>query len=701
MGNSTLDIKRLMEPGSVAIVGASANMESISGRPLKLLKRYNYKGKIYPVNPKYKEIDGLACYPDVASLPETPDVVLVGVRAELVPQVIKQSVQRGVPFAVIFSSGFAESDNQQAQDELIDIAKRGGTRILGPNCQGLVNFVSSIPLSFSASLDSDARPKGHVAYVSQSGAFGFASFAMAAERGVGFRYVVTTGNQADLDVIDFGMAFADDPEVRLLVMYMEGIKDGNRFIDLLSKARKRNLPVAVLKVGRSPTAQEAVRSHTAALAGDEAVWRTIFKQYGAIEIEDAQDIVDLGKIFGSPKRPKGRRLGILTTSGGGGIIMADRAYDEGLEVPELPDDAKKKIEEHIPPFGSSRNPVDLTAQVINEPEGFASSVEAVIESPNIDMVTVVVSMITGESGYRVAQDIKNIFHKSPKPFACCWLINREQGGRFLDYLREGGVPLFQSPRRCAWAMSKLYESSRMFEEEDEVEFERRTGVLKDYPARLTEYEAKQVLAAYGVPITRERLCENLNDALEAADEIGYPVALKVMSPDILHKTDAGVVALNLRSQEEVRNAYGRLMEKASKVTARENIHGVLIQEMVTGGLEFMIGVKRDELFGPIVAVGLGGIYVEVLKDVSLRRAPVSKKEAEKMIEELKGYPLLAGARGQNKKDIGALAEAIEKISILASIEEDLQELDANPVFVFDEGYGIKAIDAMILRRGPQ
>jgi len=276
MGNSTLDIKRLMEPGSVAIVGASANMESISGRPLKLLKRYNYKGKIYPVNPKYKEIDGLACYPDVASLPETPDVVLVGVRAELVPQVIKQSVQRGVPFAVIFSSGFAESDNQQAQDELIDIAKRGGTRILGPNCQGLVNFVSSIPLSFSASLDSDARPKGHVAYVSQSGAFGFASFAMAAERGVGFRYVVTTGNQADLDVIDFGMAFADDPEVRLLVMYMEGIKDGNRFIDLLSKARKRNLPVAVLKVGRSPTAQEAVRSHTAALAGDEAVWRTIF-----------------------------------------------------------------------------------------------------------------------------------------------------------------------------------------------------------------------------------------------------------------------------------------------------------------------------------------------------------------------------------------------------------------------------------------
>jgi len=699
MGNSGADIRKLIEPSSVAIVGASANKESISGRPLKLLKRYGFKGRIYPVNPKYKEIDGLACYPDVASLPETPDVVLVGVRAELVPAVLKQSAQRGVPFAVIFSSGFAESDNQQAQDELVKMAKAGGTRILGPNCQGLVNFVSSIPLTFSASLDSDARPKGHVAYVSQSGAFGFASFAMAAENGVGFRYVVTTGNQADLDVIDFGMAFTDDPEVRLLVLYLEGIRDGNRFIDLLSKAKRRDLPVAVLKVGKSPTGQEAVKSHTAALAGDEVVWKTIFKQYGAIEIEDAQDIVDLGKIFGSPKRPKGKRLGILTTSGGGGIIMADRAYDVGLKVPRLPDDARKKVEEHIPPFGSSRNPVDLTAQVINQPEGFSACVDAVMNSPNIDMVSVVVSMITGESGQKVANDIKDIFDKSPKPMACCWLINREQGGKFLDYLRKEGVPLFQSPRRCAWALSKLYESSQRFDgQEEEVKFMKRESILKDYPLKLTEYEAKRILGAYGVPVTRERLCETLNDALEAAEEIGYPVALKVMSTEILHKTEAGVVALNLRSQEELRNAYGRLMERAAKEVPKDKIQGVLIQEMVPNGLEFMIGVKRDELFGPIVAVGLGGIYVEVLKDVSLRRAPVSKGEANRMIQELKGYPLLVGARGKSKKDVDALAEAIEKISVLACIEDDLEELDVNPMFVFDEGEGVKAVDSMIIRR---
>lgn len=693
------DLSKLLHPESIAIVGASENLDSISGRPLKLLRRFGYGGRIYPVNPKYEGIDGLASYPDLKSLPEVPDVALIGVRAGIVPGIIGQCTDLGVPYAVIFSSGFAESEDHGGQEKLMAAVRKGPTRILGPNCQGLVNFVSRVPLSFSASLDTDRRPGGHVAYVSQSGAFGFASFAMAAERGVGFRYVVTTGNQADLDVVDFGEAFADDPEVRLLVLYLEGIRDGGRLVGLLRKADHRGLPVAVLKVGGSPTGREAAKSHTAAVTGDREVWETVLRQYGAIKIGDVEDIVDLGKVFGVLPKADGNRLGILTTSGGAGIIMADRAWENGLEVPELSADIRDRIEKFIPAFGSSRNPVDLTAQVINEPQGFSECVRTVLESPETDMAVVVLSMITGASGEKLVEDLVRISAAAEKPLAVCWLIDEEHGGEFLSRLKEAGIALFQSPRRCAWALSRLVAAGKP---SCCVECAPHPGgtnqVLDLLPETPTEYDAKRLLSEYGVSVTRERLCGSLAEALGAAEEIGYPVALKVMSPDIIHKTEAGIVSLNLKSDEELRNAYGRLLEKADKAVPNAGIQGVLIQEMVSGGIECMIGVKRDPLFGPVVVAGLGGIYVEILQDLSLRHAPVDRNTALAMLKELKGYPLLTGARGQAELDVGALADTIAKISALACNEDNLQELDVNPLFVFGQGKGVKAVDAVVIRR---
>ena len=696
--SGTTELGRLFLPKSVAIVGASSNLETISGRPLKLLKRYGFKGPVYPVNPKYESIEGFRCYPSLSSLPEAPDVVLVGVRASLVPGVIEECSRIGAGFAVIFSSGFAESDDADAQKRIVEVARAGGVRILGPNCQGLVNLAGRIPLSFSASLDTDRRPEGHVAYVSQSGAFGFASFAMAADAGAGFRYVVTTGNQSDLDVIDFARFLSEDPEVRLLLLYLEGITDGVRFLELLRFAHGKNLPVAVLKVGRSAVAREAAKSHTAALTGDENVWGAVFRQYGVLTLSDADDVTDVARMFGASKRTRGNRVCILSTSGGAGIIAADSCDALGLEVPSLSVPLRQEVERFIPGFGSSLNPVDMTAQVINDPEGFKKLLALMEESTEVDMILTVISMITGDSGLRMAKDLADAYETGKKPVACCWLIDDEHGREFRELLSSRGVPVFSSLRRAASGLSML------------AAWERRPALASCEPCHegpprlqamegdLTEAEAKALLDSYGVPITRERLCRSLSESIAAAEEIGYPVALKVMSPDILHKTEAGIVALRVRDEEELRNTYGRILEKAEKFRPGARVRGVLVQEMVSGGQECIVGVRRDPVFGPVVAVGLGGIFVEVLKDVSLRLAPVDRQTVLSMLQELEGLPLLQGARGTPPRDVEALVSLVQSVSRLALREPDLVELDVNPVMVLEKGHGAVAVDALIVRK---
>lgn len=690
------DLKHLFFPRSVAIVGASANFESISGRPLKLLHRYGFRGRIYPVNPNHSQLMGYPCYPDLLSLPETPDVVLIGVRASLVPDILTQAAARRVPFAVIFSSGFAESGEITAQERLVEIASSGGVRLLGPNCQGLANLAEGIPLSFSASLDTDLRPAGNLAYVSQSGAFGFASFALAMQEGVGFRYVVTTGNQVDLDVVDMASYVLEDEAVEGLVLYLEGLNEGSRFLDLALTARKRDIPLAVLKVGKSETAKHAAKSHTAALTGDEQVWETIFHQFGILQLEDPDDIQDFGKMMVSKRRSKGRRVAVLTTSGGAGIIMTDRLDDAGLSVPPFPEEIQHRLVSFIPPFGSPRNPVDMTAQVINDPEGFSGCLSASLEGDLVDMGVVIISMITGHSGRRMAEDLSAFSQRTSKPLACCWLIDDEHGKENMALLEKARVPLFRSLRRSARGLAWVAQWS---EDIDPIpSFPSKEPRLTTLPERLTEHDAKLLLQDYGISTTRERLCRTLEEVLSAAHSIGFPVALKVMSPDIPHKTEAGVVELDLADDEDVKNAYGRLLENASRHVKGAEIQGILVQEMVSGGLEFFVGVKRDPLFGPMVLLGLGGIYVEVLKDFSMRKAPVSVKTALKMIRELRGFPLLEGVRGGVPRDQEALAEAVSRISFLAVNEDLLGELDVNPLFVMPKGKGVVAADALALRR---
>ncbi|HOO63649.1 MAG TPA: CoA-binding protein, partial [Synergistaceae bacterium] len=517
------DLQRMFAPRSVAVIGASGNLESVSGRSLGYLKTFGYSGKVYPVNPKYEEIGGYACYPDVTSLPEAPDVALIMVRAALVPNILRECVAKGIPYAIIYSSGFAESEQEDSQEELLAIAREGGMRILGPNCQGLLNLVDRIPLTFTGALHQAEIPSpGHVAFISQSGAFGFSSYTLGRENGVGFRYIVTTGNQSDLDVVDCAHYVISDPEVRLLMIYLEGYNDGERFLELVRQARLRDIPVAVLKAGRSPSAQAAAQSHTAALTGDEAVWNAIFKQYCVLPMEDVDDITGYGQIFGARERTGGNRVAILTTSGGAGIVLADSLHDLGMEIPAFSETTRQAIARHIPDFGSPRNPVDMTVQISNDPGGFEKVLDTVLDSGEVDLVINAVSMIVGDSGKTMAEVIRSRYGRNDIPQAVTWLMDQEHGGEFFGMLRQRGIPFYQSLRRCAKAVKALASWSAHCACEkglcEAPHHPEGSPELPAFPQEMTEYDAKRLLGLYDIPVTREILCQSMEETFDAAEE---------------------------------------------------------------------------------------------------------------------------------------------------------------------------------------
>ena len=691
-------LERLFSPRSIAVIGASADLDKLTGRTVKALLDFGYEGRVYPVNPKYDAVGGLPALKDAAEIPEGTDVAVLSIPARLIPETLEKCGRRKIPFAVVYSSGFAETGDTSLQEEIVSVARRERIRVLGPNCQGFANFAENIPVTFSGALYNAPKPKtGNVAFVSQSGAFGFSSFGVGLDHGVRYRYVVTTGNQCDLDAVECAEHLILDPEVRLLMMYIEGLRDGEAFLNLVKNARERDVAVAILKAGRSPSAKEAAKSHTAALTGDERVWKAVFDQYGVIPMEDIDDIIGIGQLFGSEKRRFEGRTAILTTSGGAGIVMADSLNDQGLSVPEFAPRTKEIVAASIPAFGASRNPVDMTVQISETPEDFQKVLSGVLNDPDIDGVVTSLSMIVGNAGNVMTNETRKSFGSSSKPQAVVWMIDRLHGGEFIDSLKETGVPVFQSFRQCARGLKALKRWGDFLAPE-RAATDGFSPALDRWKAPLTEYDAKQLLAAYGIPTTKEFLCRDMEEVFDAADTLGFPVAVKGMASSIMHKTEAGVVALDIRNYEELRHAVKKVRSNIASLVSPEEMQGFLVSEMVKGGFECIVGVKRDPVFGPVVAVGLGGIYVEVLGDVSLRHAPIKEDEALRMIRELKGYPFLSGARGRKPRDITALAKVVSRVSVLAEVEKNLAELDINPVFVMEEGKGVVAADALVVRK---
>jgi acyl-CoA synthetase (NDP forming) len=700
------DLERFFNPRAIAIIGASQDLNTISGQPLKFLKSHGYKGTLYPVNPRYQEVAGVKCYPTLAQVPEVPDLVLILVNAARVADMLRECGVKGVPYVIIFTSGFSEMGGEgvKLQRQLTHIADEHGIGVIGPNCQGMINVADGVFAGFGSVFNADYDP-GAVSMVSQSGGFGFSVMNLSSkDGGLPFRQMVTTGNEIGVSTLDLIDYYIRDPGTRVIVGYIEGLKDAGRLLEVGNRALDAGKPVLMWKVGNTEQGQLAARSHTANLGGEMALYKAAFRQSGIIQVEDIQDVVDYGRAFACGRLPAGNRLAIITISGGAGILMTDECIARGMQLPKLAPQTAEKLRSFVPAFGSLLNPVDVTAAIFNNTELIGLTLQAIVDDPNVDCVAMINASLQGELAAKIAAQIVAGASRTDKPVFLCWSAREEVAPEAYAALDAARIPRYKSPVRCGRALAALawYAQARRRRDRQRAE---QPVVLGSTAARQTlagrttdvsEHLAKRILVDYGIPVTREALAPNRDGALAIARSIGYPIALKVQSPDISHKTEARAVRLGVASDAELRAAYDEVIANARAYRKDAKIEGVLVQEMAADGVEAILGVTNDPLFGPAVMFGLGGIFAEVVKDVSFRLAPVTASVAREMVEEIAGYPVLAGARGRPRADVDALVNAIVLLSALAvDLKGHVAELDINPLFVFAEGKGVKAADALI------
>jgi acyl-CoA synthetase (NDP forming) len=703
------DLERFFNPRAIAVIGASQDLNTISGQPLKFLKSHGYPGALYPVNPRYKEVAGVQCRASLADVPDTPDLALVLVNASRVPDVLRQCGVKGVPYVIIFSSGFSEigGGGVTLQHELAAIAREFNLGIIGPNCQGMINVADRVFAGFGSVFNADYEP-GAVSMVSQSGGFGFSVMNLSSkEGGLAFRQMVTTGNEIGVSTLDFIEYFVRDPHTAIIAAYIEGLKDARRLTEVGNKALAAGKPVLIWKVGNTEQGQRAAASHTANLGGAMALYRAAFRQAGIIQVEDVQDVIDYGRAFRCGRLPRGNRLAIITISGGAGILMTDECISRGMRLAQLAPQTLARLREFVPSFGSLINPVDVTAAIFNDLSLINRTLQIIIDDPGVDCVAMINASLQGEIAARIAVEIVTVAQQTHKPLLLAWSARDVVAPEAYAMLDAARIPHYKSPVRCGRALAVLSEYAEAKRRHDARQAE-ATLVLHSPAAQealvgkttdVTEHAAKRVLAEYGISVTREELATTKAQAVTAAKRIGYPVALKVQSPDISHKTEAKGVRLGIASDGELGLAFDDILRNAAAYKPAAKIDGVLVQEMVSGGIETIVGITNDPLFGPAVMFGLGGVFAEVLNDVAFRLAPVTPSVAREMIVEIRGYPVLAGARGKPPADVEALADAIVRLSALAlDLEADLAELDVNPLFVMEKGKGVKAADALIRPR---
>ncbi|MFM9968308.1 MAG: acetate--CoA ligase family protein [Burkholderiales bacterium] len=699
------DFSTLFKPGAVAIVGASIDPTTISGQPLAYLTKHGYTGTLYPVNPKYPRIADLPCYPDITSLPTTPDLAVIAIGAKMVPSILTQCGEKGIPFVIILTSGFAEIGDEgiAAQEEIKAIAERYGIGVIGPNCQGMMNIADRIHVGFGAPYGM-THGKGAISVTSQSGAWGNAILILANQEGLGFRRYVSTGNEACTTSLDLIESYIDDPETRAITAYVEGFKDAHRTIAIGHKALAAGKPIFMWKVGTSEAGAIAAASHTANLGGAPALYRAAFHQAGIIEVSDVGDLADCARALLAGRLPRGNRVGIVTTSGGAGILMADNAAHAGLEIAKLTAETIAGLRKILPRHAGFNNPIDVAGGAGNELETYRQALLLVARDPNVDMLGIPLAAVSGPNAYGLVTQVVAVALAVDIPVLVAWQGDDAANTEGYALLESAGVPRYKTPVRCARGFDALWQY---------VQAQRRLAVartdkplLLERPASkaqlakrtgdLAEYEAKRVLADYGIPVTVEKLAGSRTQAEQLAAEIGFPVALKVQSPAIAHKTEAGGVRIGLANVGAVGQAYDEIIVNAKAHAPEARIDGVLVQSMVAGGVEVILGVKNDPLFGPAIMFGLGGIFAEVMKDVTFRVAPVSRSEAAEMIREIRAFPVLDGARGKPKADIAALIDAIVHLSALAiDLKNEVAEIDINPLFVLPVGKGVVAGDALI------
>lgn len=710
----TTSLKPMLEPESIAVIGASPDVAKMGGRCVKYLLKHRFPGRIYPVNPRYQELQGLACYPSVTALPETPDLALVILPGHLVPGILEECVQKGVPSALVLSSGFAEVGGEGAarQRVLQELARRSGMRICGPNCNGIINVTKSAAISSIPTLEHEMVP-GPVGLITQSGGIGFGSLWLRAmERRLGFSMLVSTGNEADADSGEFLEYMVHDPDTRVILMILEGIRNPQSFLRAADLARAHRKPVVVLKLGQSESGARVSQSHTASLTGSAVVQETLFRQKGIIQVKDLDEMLDVATLLSFGRVPPSRRLAIMSPSGGAAVLAADKCDELGLELPDFSPRTKERLAAVLPDFGNISNPLDLTAQAVADPSLYEKCLAILAEDENTDIVAPV---LTVAFSYRdFAARIVQVFRQVNKP-----IVTLATGGGILEpghgELDDGHAPLFPSITSGLKAIAALCHfgagTAVGAEETAAARATPEARAVRDgspVAARLrqrgrrvlTEDEAKLLLADYGIPVTQETLVTDADAAVAAARRLGGPVALKGVSAKILHKTDAGIVRLNLQSDDEIRAAYDDIVRAARAYDPAADLDGVLVQEMVPKGTEVIIGINNDPQFGPVLLFGLGGIFVEVFGDVSRRVLPILRRDAEEMVREIRGYKILQGFRGAPPADVDAIVDALLSVARLASDHAEwIEEIDINPLMVFPAGQGLKAVDALMITKG--
>ncbi len=691
----------LLRPKGVAIIGASTKPGKIGHTVVKNLVESGYEGGIYPVNPAADEICGLKVYKSVLEIPNHVDAAAITVPAKYVMDVVIECGEKGVKGLIVITSGFAEVGDIELEEALVEVAHSYGMRVLGPNVVGTLSNTDNLNASFAPFLPLE----GSASLVSQSGALLIAIDAITYTKRIGFDKLVSIGNMSDVNFCDMVSWLNEDESTKCISLYVEGLKDGRRFIEESAKGTK---PIVVLKAGVSEHGAAAAASHTGSLAGAQKIYGAAFQQAGVIEATDLGDLFDCTLALSLQPPMKGENLLILTNGGGVGVLATDSAEKAGVPLKFAPETVQNELKKHMPTFGSAKNPVDLTGMAGND--WYHDTTKFVFAHNWVEGLVVLYCETAMTDPMEIAKSIHQAIEETgikDKPVTVSF-VGGEKSDQAMQWLVENGIPAYGAPDLAVKAMGTLHDYAKLEAMKADVimndhKVDKNTAktiisnVRADNRLGLTEIESKKIFSAYGLPVVRTEISTSEEEAVKMAEEVGFPVVLKIVSPDILHKSDAGGVKVNIKNSAGVRDAYHTILKNAKEYKPDADIHGIVIQDMAPWGTETIIGSVNDPTFGATVMFGLGGIFVEVLKDVTFRVAPISEKEASLMLDNIRGAKILDGARGESPRDKNALASVLAKYAHMVSdLADDISESDANPVLVYEEGSGVQVVDARII-----
>lgn len=694
-------IRYLFEPRSVAVIGASHKPGKIGHTILANIIAGGYRGEIYPINPKGGEILGRAVCVSAADVPGEIDLAVTCVPAKHALAAVRDLADQGTKYNLVITSGFSEVGNLEEERQLVHHATERGTRILGPNIFGM--------FSASAALDATFGPggirHGSVAIITQSGALGLAMIGKTAVENVGISAMISVGNKADIDEADLLRYLMDDEHTRTILMYIEGVREGAELLEVLKQVTQKK-PVVAIKSGRSQRGAVAAASHTGSLAGSDAIFDAVMRQCGVLRAESVEEAFNLCKFLAVTRPPRGPNAVIVTNGGGIGVMATDACEKYDVPLYDAPQTLKEIFGPVTPDFGSTKNPIDLTGQA--SAEHYRVALEAALANEKIDAVLALYC----ETALFDAADLMTMIRSNYARYARTGkpILFSVFGGaateESLDTLTKERVPVFGDVYETVACMGGLYAYGRYLQERtaavDETEVDIAAidevvrGARQDGRGFLLAHEGQALMRATGIPLPQSRVARNLEETVQAAEEIGYPLVMKIVSRDILHKSDVGGVALDLDDREEVIDAYQAIMRNCRTRMPQARIQGVEVAEMVAAGVELIVGARRDASFGPIVMFGMGGIYVEVLKDVSFRAVPLNRREVLAMIKEIRAYPLLLGIRGEERRDIESVSDAILRLATIIRHCPGISDIEINPLVAYEQGHGAKAVDVRVL-----